>query len=110
VVLSAAAGVTILWDSLPHGKVISAVLAFGAAALTRLHAALKCDSHQSECRKLIQEYKSILVAIAECMDLDPQAKSQKRTEIMSRIAHTIETTTATPSAACYRYADLALNK
>jgi hypothetical protein len=56
VALSAAAGFSILWNSLPQGKVISAALAFTASILTGLHVALKGDAHQSECRRLIQAF------------------------------------------------------
>jgi hypothetical protein len=59
-----------LWDSLPHGRIISAVLAFTATALTATHAALKRDEHQAECRRLIHAFKSIRVQIPERREVE----------------------------------------
>jgi hypothetical protein len=105
VVLSAAAGFTILRESLPHGPAISATLAFAASTLTALHVALKCDSHQSECRRLIQAFKSLSVQIAACRELPSAEQEKKKTEIMTKVAHLVETATAVPSEWCYRRAD-----
>jgi hypothetical protein len=38
---------------------VGGLCGLGAALLTGLHAALKCDAHQAECRHQIQSYKSL---------------------------------------------------
>ena len=105
VVLSATAGFAILWDSLPNGKIISASLAFAASIMTGLHVALKCDAHQAECRRLIQAFKSLSLQIAACKVLPPEEQAKARPEIMTKVAHLVETAAASPGAWCYRRAE-----
>jgi len=104
-ILSAAAGVTILWQTVPQGKLIAALLAFGATALTGLHVALRCDAHQLECRKLIQSFKCMSLHIAACRELAPEDQEKRRSEIVMKVANLIEEATATPSSSNYRHAD-----
>jgi hypothetical protein len=110
VVLSGAAGFSILWNTLPSGKIISAVLAFAASTLTTIHVALKCESHQSECRRLIQAYKSLSVQISLCRELTPEEHPARRAEIMMKVAHLVETANAVPGEWCYRRADRAMTQ
>jgi hypothetical protein len=110
VLLSAAAGFSILWKTLPHGTGISATLAFAASTLTALHVALKCDAHQSECRRLIQAFKSLSVQIATCKELPSPEQEKKKTEIVTKVAHLVEAATAVPGEWCYRRADRVLTE
>lgn len=109
VVFSAAAGVAVLWDALPHGKAISAILAFSATALTGLHTGLNCDAHQSECRRLIQAFKSLGDQYEDLKDLGPDEEAEERKALNRRRAELKETATALPAAWCYSRADNTMN-
>jgi hypothetical protein len=110
VVFSAAAGVSILWEALPHGKAISAALAFSASALTGLHSALKCDAHQSECHRLIQAFRSLGTQYAASKSLGPPERVERRNALNIRLGQLIETATARPASWCYDRADRAIHR
>ena len=76
IILSAVGGATILSKPGLLGddwSVIGGLCALSASILTGLHAGLNCDSHQSECRRLIQVYSS-LEAAYEAAGLLPPAE------------------------------------
>ena len=110
VVFSTAAGVSVLWDGLPHGKVISAILAFSAAILTGLHTRLNCDAHQSECRRLIQAFKSLRDQYKDLGDLRPLEEAEQRKALNKQRAKLKETATAIPATWCYSRADNVMNE
>jgi len=110
VVFSAAAGVSILWEVLPDGKLISALLAFTASALTAIHTALKCDSYQSECHRLIQAFKSLRAQFHASNNVAPLERPRRRNNLNVRYAQLIETAAASPAQWCYRRADRELTR
>jgi hypothetical protein len=110
IVFSAAAGVSIVWQALPHGRVISALLAFAASALTGLHVALKCEVHQTECRRLIQAFRSLEIQMNACNVLPPPGRDERQQALVEDLAQLIKTTAACPSDKCYELADKSLAK
>jgi len=60
-------------------ELVSSFCALAASAITGLHAALKCEDHQSECRRMIQEYLSLEAAYQAARALpDPQPEEKLR--------------------------------
>lgn len=62
IILSALAGATVLGKPQLFGDqwpVYGGVLALVASILTGLHTVLHCDTHQAECRRLVQLYESL---------------------------------------------------
>jgi len=110
IVFSAAAGVSIVWQALPYGRVISALLAFTASALTGLHVALKCEVHQTECRRVIQAFRSLEIQMNACNALPSPARDERQQVLVEALAELIKTTTASPSDKCYELADRSLAK
>jgi hypothetical protein len=105
VIFSGAAGVSILWSTFQGGKIVSALLAFTASALTGLHGVLKCDSHQTECRKMIQSLKSLSTEIALCKTLNPAEQTERRDRLVTQLIRLIKKVDASPAPWCYRRAD-----
>jgi hypothetical protein len=105
VLFSAAAGVTIIWNSLPHGRMISAILAFSASVLTGLHAALKCDPYQAECLRLVQALKSLGMEIQSCKELPDEEYSAKARALITELTNLLKTAGASPGTWSYRRAD-----
>jgi len=105
VIFSSAAGVSVIWTTATHEKIISASLAFTASALTGLHGTLKCDSHQAECRRMIQALKSLLAELALCKTLASSEQSKKRDKLVAKLVNLIDAVKASPADWCYRRAD-----
>jgi hypothetical protein len=105
VLFSAAAGITIIWNSLPHGRMISAILAFSASVLTGLHVALKCDPYQAECHRILQALKSLGIEIEMCREVHDQEYSAKAGSLIAELASLLKTASASPSTRSYRRAE-----
>ncbi len=78
-ILSAIAGAAVLSKAVKHWDIIGGVCALLAAVLSGLHAGLKCDAHQSECRRLIQVYEGL-------KDTYEAARLSPPTDLMTRQA------------------------
>jgi hypothetical protein len=112
VILSAAAGMSVLGESAffgPNWKLVSTLFAFTASALTGLHGVLKCDSHQSECHRLIQAFRGLRFEYEASKDLGPQERSKRREELDAKFARLVTTAAATPAGWCYKKADREVN-
>src|SRR6266853_943774 len=60
-------------------ELVSSLCALAASAITGLHAALKCEEHQSECRRMIQVDLSLEAAYQAAEALpDPQIEEELR--------------------------------
>jgi hypothetical protein len=84
VILSALAGATILGsqqllgDTFPKFAGVCALL---ASILTTLHATLHCDTHQAECRRLIQIYQSLYEGFKGAMSEDDATRKAKERDL-----------------------------
>jgi hypothetical protein len=75
---------------------IAAVLTFTASVVAALHTALRCDSHQSACKKLAPLYFALADEFDIAGILDEKAAQKKYTELIKRLADLKRTTTETP--------------
>ena len=103
VVLPAVAGLSALGETAffgPNWKVVSALLAFAGSALTGLHGALKCDTHQAECRRLIQAVRGIRLEYESSVDLDAPQRASRLAALQAEFAKLVRDASATP-AWCY---------
>jgi hypothetical protein len=107
VVFSAAAGLSILGESAFFGqnwKLVSALLAFAASALTGLHGILKCDAHQAECHRLIQAFKSLRSNYEASNFLDPQERPKRLQKLNDDLTELTKDAQAIPAPWCYKKA------
>jgi hypothetical protein len=87
IVFSAIAGATILGKHdllVGSWPVVGGVCALTASILTGLHTGLKCESHQAECRRLIQVYLSLEAAYQAARLLPPTELALRQSALEER--------------------------
>jgi hypothetical protein len=98
-ILSALAGATVLSNGAFLGsafKIYSGIFALTASILTGLHTALHCDTHQAECRRLIQLYESLELAFQATLALPPSEIPRRFHELEAALHEAKLKATATP--------------
>jgi hypothetical protein len=69
---------------------VKPLLAFTTSVLRGLHGVLKCDSHHSECHRLIQAFGSLRSEYEAARYLDQQQRLRKRDELDTKFAQLIK--------------------
>lgn len=99
-VLSAVAGATILGKPAFLGEhnytIVAGLCALGASILSGLHAALHCDAHQAECRRLIGVFAGLEAGYQATQGLEENRRNTKERELERRFEETITGRTTTP--------------
>lgn len=105
-VLAAIAGATILGDFFEKDgtKIIAGGAALTSAALTAIHTALKCDSHQAECRRLVQAYYALEAAYSGLEGCQDDSISHNYEKYEERLQHLRESAGAITPEWCKKKA------
>ena|ERR1700682_399362 len=98
-ILSALAGATIFGKLFgEQWPIYAGVFSLAASILTGLHAALNCDAHQAECRRLIQLYQSLETGFQAARALPASELPQRLEELEKKFEEAKLKATATPPA------------
>ena len=77
----------------PEHKEIIAIFTGLAALLSAIHKGLNCESHQSECRRLMSEYRALVVAYRSLGDIEPEDYRVALLTLESKFAELAKTDT-----------------
>jgi len=111
IVLSAIAGGIVLFAEYQvegePWRVHGAVCAIFASVLTGIHTGLHCDSHQTECRRLVQLYSGLATAYEAAPLLPGERLNVKFEELEARFEQAKSEAAASPPQWCRRRANSA---
>jgi hypothetical protein len=96
VVGPAFAGFSLLGKLAPSWQTFSAWLTFSASTAATLHAAFRCDAHQTGCKKLGPMYSALALEFETAEGLEGAALRQKGADLIKRLADLKRSTTETP--------------
>ncbi|HMY51026.1 MAG TPA: hypothetical protein PLD90_15380 [Rhodocyclaceae bacterium] len=77
-------------------KTISAYLVFFSSIVAALHAALHCESHQAECKRLRNRYQALIDEIDNIMMLQPDDLKEAIHKLHNQLKELKENTTEEP--------------
>jgi hypothetical protein len=107
-ILSALAGATVLGKPEFLGAqwpIFGGVCALASSILTGLHTALKCESHQTECHRLIQLFSSLEASFQAAQALPTSQLQEKFKELEPKFEEARMKATASPPAWCRKRAE-----